>query len=422
MSTKSRESAFRISFVGGSTLLVLAMAVFAVAVQARAVSGGAERSIQMTENLRIVSVARAEISIASRLAAADDQEDTVEASTQNALDTLILADTAIDQAAYPDLGERFDAFEAAVATQSELLRSGTSMSNEAVDAELATGQAFDSLVEAIRAEQAGAIDALDADNDLMNLIGSVATFMVAFVVPSAALYVFESLRNTPRRLRELELEVDSVRNRTTAGAIALQVETETLRANSFGEPSDDTEANIRRSLLRLDHLASANGALHRWRSEPVDVLAIAHEVRVSVGTRNIIIDASSRAPLAQGDSVEVALILNELARNALQHGSSPVSLSIHADGDAVRAVVADAGPGLPDVVHAAIFEERDHALRNNMASGRFGYGLYAARLAAESMGATLLHERTENQTLLTLRLPLSEATQGPVVSEGRRAA
>jgi signal transduction histidine kinase len=419
--------AFRVSLVGGITLLLLSLAVFAVAVQARSVSINAEDSIQTTENLRIASISRAELSIASRLAAGElAQVDVIDASIANSLDTLTLLGESLDAAeADAELTAAYDDFAGAATDQASLLRQEGSVSQDNVAAELRTGETFEAFAGLLRERQDAAITGLESSNDLMNLIGSLATFVVAFVVPSAALYVFESLRNVPRHTRELEFEADRVRNRVTAGAMAIQAETQTIRERLFGYEDDDeaeSEEALRRSLLRLEHLATANGAMHRWRSEPVDVLAIAHEVRASVGERLIVVESDRKPPLAQGDSVEVALVLNELTRNSLQHGSHPISIRIGTVDDRVVASVIDVGDGLPEVVRTAIFEERDFALRNNLVSGRFGYGLYAARLAAESMHAELRYDRVDERTHISLLLPLASSTEGSVVSEGSRAA
>lgn len=421
--------AFRVSLVGGITLLLLSLAVFAVAVQARAVSINAEDSIQTTENLRIASISRAELSIASRLVAGElEQTNVIDASIANSLDTLALLGESLDDAdADEELTAAYGSFAAAARDQARLLRAEGPITQDNVAAELRTGETFEALAGLLRARQDIAITGLESSNDLMNLIGSLATFVVAFVVPSAALYVFESLRNIPRHTRELEFEADRVRNRVTAGAMAIQAETQTIRERLFSDGDHDPEDEepedaLRRSLLRLEHLATANGAMHRWRSEPVDVLAVAHEVRASVGERLIVVESDRKPPLAQGDSVEVALVLNELTRNSLQHGSHPISIRIGTVDDRVVASVIDAGDGLPEVVRTAIFEERDFALRNNLVSGRFGYGLYAARLAAESMHAELRYDRVDERTHISLLLPLASSTEGSVVSEGSRAA
>ena len=70
----SRRRSMAISVLSGFTLLLLALTVFAVASQARSLSTQAERSVQTVENLRVVSIARAEMSIASRVAASSPEQ------------------------------------------------------------------------------------------------------------------------------------------------------------------------------------------------------------------------------------------------------------------------------------------------------------------------------------------------------------
>lgn len=75
----------------------------------------------------------------------------------------------------------------------------------------------------------------------------------------------------------------------------------------------------------------------------------------------------------------MALIVNELAQNALTHGAAPgrpaeVTVRLEAVGDGFRLTVQDQGPGLP----------------SNAAEG--GFGLFMTRLLAKQIGAEVAWE------------------------------
>ncbi len=233
---------------------------------------------------------------------------------------------------------------------------------------------------------------------------------MAFVVPSAALYIFEALRRAPRRTRELDLRTARLEARANAAAMALQREVATLRLQLFGAGSTTDEQrreNIRRSLLRLDNLALVNGAIHQWQRKEVDLVAIANEVLASMPPdQSFSVDASAAGRTAAGDPVQVALITHELVRNAFSHGARPVTVAVGDDsGESVTITVSDHGSGLTAVIESAVLLERDYALRNNLANGRFGFGLLAARMAAHSMGALLRYAHEDGITSMTLELP-----------------
>ena len=406
------SKAFVVSTIGGLTLLALAVAVFSVAVKARSVSAGAERTVELVESLRVVSLSRAELSTASRLdALTPDDTVAIEAAIANADDAITAARTALEDSASDELLAAFAAYERAAQSQAEQLLDGGHSESAAVVAEASTGSAFDTLATTLRTEQETTLRQLGADNDFMNTIGTVATFIVAFVVPSAALYIFESLRRAPRRTRELDLHASRLEARSVAAAMALQQEVAALRLHLYGAADttdEQRQQNVKRSLLRLDNLALVNGAVHHWQAQDVDLLAVVAEISGALPpSEELTISAGPHVRAAKGDPVQVALIIHELVRNAFNHGTRPVSVEIR-DGDRPTVAVIDHGPGLTPVVESAVLLERDYALRGNLAHGRFGYGLLAARMAAQSMGAILTYERTEDRTAMILELPPGE--------------
>ena len=417
-----RSRSFLVSAVGGITLLLLAVSVFSVAVKARAVSSGAEITVELVESLRVVSLSRSELSAASRLdAARPDDVEPIEAAIANAADAIDAAGVAIEDNELPDLVANFEAYRRAAEAQAALLLEPGHNESAALVAEAATGSAFDAFASDLRQSQTEALLQLGEDNEFMNTIGTVATFIVAFVVPSAALYIFEALRRSPRYTRELDLRSARLESRTTAAVMALQREVATLRVHLFAESDASPahrDANIRRSLLRLDNMCNVNGGVRSWSNETVDLAAVVAEVVESFDEDESIRVDNRRVRSVNGDPVQIALIVNELLRNAFHHGARPVSVEVR-DGDAVSVTVVDHGPGLTPLVEAAVLLEREYALRNNLADGRFGYGLFAARLAADSMGASLSYEREDGRTRLSLKIPAigRESVDPPMTGE-----
>lgn len=415
MSDSKLSKSFVVSTIGGLTLLALAVAVFSVAVKARSVSGGAERTVELVESLRVVSLSRSELSTAARLdSLAPDDTQAIEAALANSADAIAAARTALEDSASAELLDAFAAYERAARAQSDQLLDPGHSENAAIIAEASTGTAFDALATTLRAEQEDTLRTLGADNEFMNTIGTVATFIVAFVVPSAALYIFESLRRAPRRTRELDLHASRLESRSVAAAMALQQEVAALRLHLFGAADTTDEQrkqNVKRALLRLDNLALVNGAMHHWQTQEVDLLAVVAEISGALPEgEELTISTGPIIRPAKGDPLQVALIVHELVRNAFNHGSRPVSVEIR-DSDRLTLSVVDHGPGLTPVVESAVLLERDYALRGNLANGRFGYGLLAARMAAQSMGGSLSYQRVDDRTVMIVELPAGEAIE-----------
>lgn len=92
-------------------------------------------------------------------------------------------------------------------------------------------------------------------------------------------------------------------------------------------------------------------------------------------------------------ATRVAVIVNELATNAVKHARTRVEVRCGRDGDALRVMVTDDGPGVAD----------GFALEKE---GRFGLPIAAS--LARSLGGSLSHVRQASGAAWELRLPLGE--------------
>lgn len=404
-SGKERQKSLLISMACGATLLVLALTVFAVASQARSLSSQAERAVQTVENLRVVSLARSEISVASRLASsAPDEIGVITGAIDNANARLDEVEANFDESTGADIQGAFTNFRSAVDEQGEALTADAG-SEELTRVEIATGEAFTELSEVMREAQLTAIAGLEADNDLMNLIATISTFVVAFVVPSAALFTFQALRSAPREMRELRFQHDRLERRSAAMAETIGGKAAELRSRALVDPESVTRTEILRSLLRFEHIAVSNGAPTAIRNEQIDINATISEILANMGLGSQVRFTGADEVFAIADPKQLEIVTTELVTNALVHGAAPmqVSTATH-DGKAMMYVV-DSGNGLADDTVNALIHESEFELREDTAEGAFGYGLRSARRAMEAMGGTLSYERKDGRTYLIASLP-----------------
>ena len=406
----SSKRSLVLSAIGGITLLLLALTVFAVASQARSLSSQAEEAVQAVENLRGVSNARAELSIASRIAqSAPGQRLVVSGALENAESALDSVEQNFNDDTPSEILTAFADFREAAVAQGADLQDGDQTPETLRSAEIATGEAFTTLAEAMRAQQVGAIEGLQEDNDLMNLIATISTFIVAFVVPSAGLFIFQALRRTPREMRELRLEHDQLLNRTKTMAATIATETSELRSDMRTDQSPQMNERIARSLLRIEHVAAFNGAPTSLRNSHLDVNEIV-ELAIEQSDDDGFVEFISDQPrFAIADSEQLQLVVSELLTNALTHGAAPVRILTDTQEDSIEIRVIDGGHGLPTPIPEAILDEREYELRSNMDHGDYGFGLLAARRAVESMGGQLRYERVGSETHLIASLPISQS-------------
>ena len=402
-----------VSILGGLSLLLLAVTIFAVASQARNLSTQAEQAVQTGEILRVVSVARAELGIASRVAEiSPEQTLVIDGAIDNAMSALDaveenLSNEDLDIAASEEILEAFTDFRSAVDAQATQVTENADDLEASQNAELATGEAFTILFDELRADQETTIDGLQADNDLMNLIATAATFIVAFVVPSAGILIFQALRSTPRELRRLQLDHDRLQARSTSMANRVSDEAAKLRSDLFYGPKKISTDKVARSLLRFESISSYNGAATSIRNERLKVNEVVEDVVDQIDSKSLVKVGRGSNWVAFGDREQWGLVIAELVSNAIVHGSTPIRTLVKADGDYVELHVEDNGPGLDDEVTAALLNEEDFDLRVDTDAGEYGLGLVAARRSVEAMGGTLRYERDADKTRMIASLPLA---------------
>jgi signal transduction histidine kinase len=414
-----RGRAFMISIIGGVTLLLLATTVFAVASQARSVSREAEQSVSLIEDLRVVSVARAELSVAFRIdEVAPEQVEVIESTLRNAEEAMRAVDESFDGDTPQEVLDAFAVYESTANAQADLLRDPNADDAQTRDAEIRTGEAFVNLSQTLRAAQEASIEQLRVDNDLMNVIGTIATFVVAFIVPSAALYIFEALRRSPRHTRRVEYELSQLTNTSHSMAEAVAKEASAIRTY-LSESGTGDQDQLHRSLLRLDHIAALNGSVRSIKNGPSNAHSIASEVARGFGGEIDVSFGTAEYPaVVFADNDQLTLIIYELVANATQHGRAPVRIEINSNEKHVTLSVTDEGIGLPEVIETAIIDEDDYAIRSNLLSGNYGFGLVACRRAADAIGGKLSYVREDGRTSMMLELArATEAAKAPETRE-----
>jgi len=410
-----RGRAFLISIIGGVTLLLLAITVFAVASQARSVSHEAEQSVSLIEDLRVVSVARAELSVGFRIdEVAPEQVEVIESTLRNSEEAMRAVDESFDDDTPQEVLDAFAEYEAAANAQAALLRDPNADEAETRDAEIQTGEAFVDLSRTLRSAQEASIEQLRVDNDLMNVIGTIATFVVAFIVPSAALYIFEALRRSPRHTRRVEYELSQLTNTSHSMAEAVANEASAIRTH-LRESGIGDHDQLHRSLLRLEHIAALNGSVRTIKNGPSNAHSIASEIaRDFDGDIDVSFGTAEYPAVVFADHDQLTLIIYELVANAVQHGSAPMRVEINSNEKHVTLAVVDEGIGLPEVIETAIIDDDDYAIRSNLLSGNYGFGLVACRRATDAIGGKLSYIREDGRTSMVLEMArATEAAKVP---------
>lgn len=160
-------------------------------------------------------------------------------------------------------------------------------------------------------------------------------------------------------------------------------------------------------LLESERLATGHAALQQ---EGTDLNALVAETLAGPFAGQTIDSAPAPdLPLLPLDRMRVRLLLRNLLDNALRHSAdapSPPCVTTALDGDAVRLVVRDRGPGVPPEHLARLAQPfyRPDAARQRTTGG-VGLGLYLCRLVAEAHGGQLRIRNADPGLEVAVELP-----------------
>lgn len=160
-------------------------------------------------------------------------------------------------------------------------------------------------------------------------------------------------------------------------------------------------------LLESERLATGHAAL---QTEATDLNAlVADVIAAHFADQGIAVHASPGLPPLALDRARLRLLLRNLLGNALRHGGDAAgrpSVATALDADAVRLIVRDHGPGVPEEQLARLAEPfyRPDAARQR-STGGVGLGLYLCRLVAQAHGGRLELRNAHPGLEVTLHLP-----------------
>ena len=176
----------------------------------------------------------------------------------------------------------------------------------------------------------------------------------------------------------------------------------------------------------LLELARADAGLTVKR-EPMNLVEIVEGVERELAplAGNASLSASSPQPLLEvsGDASRLKQVVQNLVQNALNAGSSVVSVSLLREGRWARLEVLDNGPGIPEATLPNLFERfyRVDGARSTRGNGS-GLGLAIVKWIVEQHDGTVAVESKVGEgTVFTVLLPVLEHT-GEVAPQLPKAA
>ena len=146
-------------------------------------------------------------------------------------------------------------------------------------------------------------------------------------------------------------------------------------------------------------------------AEVVDEVVAEHTVIATQAGRSFAVDVATTVPAVVADRALLRRVLANLIGNAIRHSGSTIvhlTASVSGDGTHVSLAVRDEGHGIPETLHARIFE-KFASMPRSAADEPFrdtGLGLPFCKLAVDEMDGTLAFSSTPDQgSTFTITLP-----------------
>jgi len=158
------------------------------------------------------------------------------------------------------------------------------------------------------------------------------------------------------------------------------VAAELARADGADEHFDRLECEHERMEQMIqDLLCLARNGRTVSETEPVDVIGVASEAWESFGCPDDAVELPDSELVVDGDPSRVRQLVENLMRNAVEHGRSPVTVTVGEHGDGFY--VSDDGPGIDEARTEEVFEPGF-----TTASDGTGFGLTIVKRIADAHG------------------------------------
>jgi signal transduction histidine kinase len=429
----------------GVAIVVVFALVFSIAFGSRGVAAHASALHNADEALRAATVARSQAGLATHLRILErdfgfDAGDEITVSVSEArlaVGDLESAIEGMNQATgHVDAGIQSSSatFTTTVRDLLERLDGGDVDGAEAI-AVASLDDDFRGVVNTVVVERDYQVSEVAAANALMGRIGDVARFLVAFLVPTAAIVIYRELSRRQQRQRDLEVrletekELNKARDEFVASA---SHELRTPLTSIFGlahlleedpavqssEPAVEMTAMIiseTNDLSRMvdDLLTTARldaGALH-YQFENVNALDEVREVVGPMRRSGARVGIECDPALVRSDRLRLRQVVRNLISNALKYGGPTVRIVGHVVSGWYEIRVEDDGEGIPEELHERLFQRFLHQGDLPLVLGSVGLGLSIVRALAEGMGGAVWYERARGWTSFVVRIPMATTNE-----------
>ena len=410
------RSALLVAVAVGVALFVLVASAFSVAAESRVVATKSNQLHSCDEVLRSAITVRSQLGSAVNFAQLD--------RTQNT-DSSQIIDEAVNDSrqSLQDMSGASGCIEAE--GEDTVMGSDFASTSNTVADLLATGgddeldQArellvgdmntqYGNLVERLITERQTLVESLTEADENLGRLGALATFIIAFFVPTVAMFVYRQITRRQRETIELARLLSEARAGMDWRSDLIHSAAAMAEEEAEGLPVSSITTTLRSRLHDLDFLVGATALGHGYTFEALTVSHLRDEVQSS--WPNLVSVAGDGSDILWGDRRAILLLCNDIVRNAERRGAERVLISGGLDADGVWLAITDNGEQLDQEAVQAILrspslvDATDEHLAKRLDPDT-SLVLILGRLIAPALGGSFWSDSVGTNTRCTLRLP-----------------
>jgi len=412
-----RGRALALAIVLTFMLVLLASAVFSIAARSREVASRSVALHSLNESLRAATVVRAQVTFAAYLAANDstygtDSRADIRVAAQEArrnLKELEATSSQAQRAGTLDAGTNAAlARFTAAANRTLVVTAGRRPSSARLLVRDRLVPSFAVLRDRLVVQRDVALADVKHAGSLLGRLGGLASFVIAFVLPTVTVLVYRQITRRSResieiaRLLALERGRSQRRQLLLAGAlIGLQAELERTEAAE----GDARAAALRRLCWDVDALTTVITGTGPLGFGDLDLGAELEALASSLRDMGIDVGVTAADGAAWADPATLGAAVRSLVLEAESSGAQRIELESFPREKDVELRIAHDGAALAPAVAALVFERTHDDERSAAEAGAAPLHLLAALDRIEAMGGSLGHDDGPGRPAYVVRLP-----------------
>ena len=293
-------------------------------------------------------------------------------------------------------------------------------------------EAFEALRDATMAVRDSSAIAFASADALVGKIANMASFLVALLLPAAAVVTYRVVTRRQLRLARDQLDarleaehkilmakdefIANLSHELRTPLTSIYGFSELLHDQGLIDPDmaleligliNDESADLARMVEDLLISARIDAGALAYDLRPVNVAYELDTVLAPFLRSGSYIVAECPPVEVWADPLRIRQVLRNLVSNADKHGGSAIKVTATVEDNDLVCVVADDGAGVPAQMQARLFTRFVHQGDVPLTVGSVGLGLAVVKALLAGMGGSIAYERVDGWTRFSVRLPLA---------------